>query len=77
MGVKLIILVALLALALADTSRRNLEVQQRRNSSLTYHRLPPAGKRDADDIYRFVDHGLREKYWYYLTKACLIYVAAV
>lgn len=77
MGVKFIILVALLAVALADASRKNLEVQQRRNSSLTYHRLPPAGKRDADDIYRFVDNGLREKYWYYLTKACLIYVAAV
>jgi hypothetical protein len=24
-----------------------------------------------------VDNGLKEKYWYYLTKACLIYVAAV
>lgn len=39
--------------------------------------MPPAGKRDVDSIYKFVDHGLREKYWYYLTKACLIYVAAV
>jgi hypothetical protein len=39
--------------------------------------LPKEGQRTADNIYKFVDHGLREKYWYYLTKACLIYVAAV
>lgn len=32
---------------------------------------------DADDIYKFVDHALKEKFWYYLTKGCLIYVAAV
>lgn len=44
---------------------------------LTRHKLPKAGDRNADDIYQFVDHGLREKYWYYLTKANLIYVAAV
>lgn len=46
-------------------------------AKLTRHRLPKSGERHPDTIYKFVDHGLREKYWYYLTKASLIYVAAV
>ena len=44
---------------------------------LRKNKLPKVGERNADNIYNFVDHGLREKYWYYLTKACLIYVAAI
>ena len=39
--------------------------------------LPIKGDRNEDNIYSFVDHAIKEKYWYYLTKACLLYLSAV
>lgn len=39
--------------------------------------LPLKTERNEDNIYSFVDHALKEKYWYYLTKACLLYLSAV
>ena len=39
--------------------------------------LPIKGERNDDNIYDFVDHAIKEKYWYYLTKACLLYLSAV
>lgn len=80
MRAQTIILFALLALALADLSPKKDKDSPPADpfrSPLSWHKLPPEGKRDADEIYQFVDHALREKYWYYLTKACLLYVAAV
>lgn len=72
------LILALIAIALADTAPKAAQASRGKSESgLTWHSLPAAGQRDADKIYDFVDHGLREKYWYYLTKACLIYVAAV
>lgn len=77
MRVKHILLLALLAVALANPTAKTSAAAKKKSTGLSWHKLPPAGERDVDDIYGFVDHGLREKYWYYLTKACLIYVAAV
>lgn len=39
--------------------------------------LPAQAVRSADNIYDFVDHAIKEKYWYYLTKACLLYLTYV
>lgn len=39
--------------------------------------LPAQPERSADNIYDFVDHAIKEKYWYYLTKACLVYLTYV
>lgn len=80
MRAQTIILFALLALALADPSPKKDKANHPADpfrAPLTWRKLPAEGKRDADEIYDFVDHALREKYWYYLTKACLLYVAAV
>lgn len=41
------------------------------------NQIPAVGNRTSDNIYSFVDNGLRAKYWYYLTKAELLYVAAI
>ena len=39
--------------------------------------LPIKKDRTSSNIYDFVDHALREKYWYYLTKGCLLYLSSV
>lgn len=39
--------------------------------------LPAQADRTSDNIYNFVDNAIKEKYWYYLTKACLLYLTAV
>ena len=40
-------------------------------------KLPPKESRTQENIYDFVDHAIKEKYWYYLTKACLLYLSIV
>lgn len=71
--IKFTLLLLLITSVMADKDSNNPTDQV----ILTKHKLPKSGLRDPDTIYQFVDHGLREKYWYYLTKACLIYVAEV
>lgn len=39
--------------------------------------LPAKADRTSENIYAFVDNAIKEKYWYYLTKACLLYLTAV
>ena len=39
--------------------------------------LPPPSQRTDENIYSFVNQALKEKYWYYLTKACLLYLTSV
>lgn len=39
--------------------------------------LPVSSDRTSSNIYEFVDNALKEKYWYYLTKACLLYLSTV
>lgn len=39
--------------------------------------VPEQGKRQPNDIYKFIDSALKAKYWYYLTNARLLYAAAV
>ena len=41
------------------------------------HHLPAKEDRNEDNIYPYIDHGLKEKYWYYLTRACLLYLTSV
>jgi hypothetical protein len=41
------------------------------------HILPIRADRTSSNIYDFVDHALKEKYWYYLTDACLLYLSSV
>jgi hypothetical protein len=71
------IVFGLLLLVSALAQQQEKKDKSPAHPQLTQHKLPKSGSRDPDSIYQFVDHGLREKYWYYLTKACLIYVAAV
>lgn len=37
--------------------------------------LPPVGNLTVANVYPFVDYQLRERYWYYLTKAFLLFRA--
>lgn len=46
-------------------------------SSPTVTQLPPPSQRTDQNIYSFVNQALKEKYWYYLTKACLLYLTSV
>ena len=39
--------------------------------------LPISADRSSSNIYDFVDNALKEKYWYYLTKATLLYLSNV
>jgi len=39
--------------------------------------LPAPEARTADNIYPYIDHSLKDKYWYYLTRACLLYLTSI
>jgi hypothetical protein len=46
-------------------------------NATTFHKLPAANQRTEYNIYSFVDNALKNKYWYYLTKADLLYLTYV
>ena len=54
------------------TQERLLQVQSEK-----MFKLPAKDHRTSENIYHFVDHAIKQKYWYYLTKACLLYLTSV
>lgn len=44
---------------------------------MNYQPLPAKNERNENNIYEFVDHAIKDKYWYYLAKANLIYLTSV
>lgn len=79
MKLGLILLTSLLiTLTCADTfSSRVLQQSTTTSSAGTMKVLPISADRTSSNIYDFVDNAIKEKYWYYLTKACLLYLSTV
>lgn len=79
MKLGLILLISILV-TLATTSQINhrlLQGSPRATQDARLRILPIKSERTSSNIYDFVDNSLKEKYWYYLTKACLLYLSSV
>ena len=79
-GFNITICVLLIALGCADivnSPDQTLGYSSRLSSIATIVYVPEQGKREPNDIYKFVDNALKNKYWFYLANAKLLYAAAV
>ena len=79
-GLYIALFVLLIALTCAETVKSpdlTKGYADRLKPIATVVYVPDEGKRQPNDIYKFVDNALKNKYWFYLANARLLYAAAV